>query len=161
MSYAPPYQMNRPYFLLIYYIRTFLYILRAFFRPFLPPVLSLFAGENHWCKIKRHHACAVILYTKEDLICIAWCFWFSNRLSDYFSKKYEKNFKPDQEEAKIATYFSTKKTPQTAYLCWMWGFYLFSTVKDGIIAFFFIPNNPNCKTIKTKNFRCYYSRPHP
>ena len=37
-------------------------------------------------------------------------------------------------------------TPQTAYLCWLWSFYLFSTVKNEIISFFHLPE----KTISKK-----------
>lgn len=59
--------------------------------------------------------------------------WFQNRLPDNFSKKYEKNFKSDQKEINIATYFLIKKTSQTAYLCCLRGFYSFPTVKDGIL----------------------------
>ena len=47
--------------------------------------------------------------------------------------EYEKNFESDQKEVKITTYFSIKKTSQTAYLRWLRGFYLSLTVKNGII----------------------------
>ena len=46
--------------------------------------------------------------------CSSWCFWFQNRLSDNISKKHEKNFKSDQKEVNITTYFPTKETSQTA-----------------------------------------------
>lgn len=44
----------------------------------------------------------------------------------------------------ITTFFSKTKTPQTAYLCWLWSFYLFSTVKNEIIviAYFFYFTSP-------------------